>query len=87
MENAKGVLELNLEGKITSKSGEFETETEESVNNLVKNMYHILQDIHSIKNKNKSFGNFQKLTFKAGNVQYEVAIGSSSIKLFKFNKS
>jgi len=52
MENAKGILKLDLTGKINSKSGEFETETEESLNNVSKNIFHILQDAQNIKNKN-----------------------------------
>ena len=52
MENAKGILELDLTGKINSKFGEFETETEESLNNVSKNIFHILQDAQNIKNKN-----------------------------------
>ena len=87
MENAKGVLEMDLNGKILSKSGEFETEPEDSLNKISKNIFYILQDIHNIKNKNQSFGNFQKMTIKSGNTQYEIAVGASSIKVFKFNKS
>ena len=86
MENTKGILELDLTGKINSKSGEFETETEESLNNLSKNIFHILLEAQNIKNKNQPFGNFQKPTIKFGNIIYEIAIGSSTIKIFKFNK-
>ena len=87
MENAKGVLEMDLNGKILSKSGEFETEPGDSLNKISKNIFYILQDIHNIKNKNQSFGNFQKMTIKSGNTQYEIAVGASAIKVFKFNKS
>ena len=87
MDKAKGIIEMDLSGKIMSKTGEFETETEENLNKFSKNIFYILQDIQNIKNKNTTLGNFQKLTIKAGKVQYEVAIGSSVIKIFKFNKN
>ena len=87
MDKAKGIIEMDLSGKIMSKTGEFETETEENLNKFSKNIFYILQDIHSIKNKDAKLGNFQKLTIKAGQVQYEVAIGSAVIKIFKFNKN
>ena len=78
---------MDLSGKIMSKTGEFETEPEENLNKFSKNIYYILQDIHNIKNKNTALGNFQKLAIKTGKTQYEVAIGASVIKIFKFNKS
>jgi hypothetical protein len=87
MDKAKGIIEMDLSGKIMSKTGEFETEPEENLNKFSKNIYYILQDIHNIKNKNTALGNFQKLTIKTGKTQYEVAIGASVIKIFKFNKS
>ena len=87
MDKAKGIIEMDLTGKILSKTGEFETETEENINKLSKNIFYILQDIHSIKKKNSSYGNFQKLTIRASQVQYEIAIGSAVIKIFKFNRS
>jgi hypothetical protein len=87
MDKAKGIIEMDLNGKIMSKTGEFETEPEENLNKFSKNIYYILQDIHNIKNKNTALGNFQKLAIKTGKTQYEVAIGASVIKIFKFNKS
>jgi hypothetical protein len=87
MDKAKGIIEMDLSGKIMSKTGEFETEPEENLNKFSKNIYYILQDIHNIKNKNTALGNFQKLAIKTGKTQYEVAIGASVIKIFKFNKS
>ncbi len=87
MDKAKGIIEMDLNGKVMSKTGEFETEPEENLNKFSKNIFYILQDIHSIKNKDAKLGNFQKLTIKAGQVQYEVAIGSAVIKIFKFNKN
>ena len=87
MDKAKGIIEMDLNGKIMSKTGDFETEPEENLNKFSKNIFYILQDIHSIKNKDTTLGNFQKLTIKAGETQYEVAIGSAVIKIFKFNKS
>ena len=87
MDKANGIIEMDLTGKILSKTGEFETETEENINKLSKNIFYILQDIHSIKMKNSSYGNFQKLTIRASQVQYEIAIGSAVIKIFKFNRS
>jgi tRNA C32,U32 (ribose-2'-O)-methylase TrmJ len=87
MDKAKGIIELDLNGKIMSKTGEFESESEENLNKFTKNIYYILQDVHNIKNKNTTLGNFQKLTIRAGKAQYEVAIGSAVIKIFKFNKS
>ena len=87
MDKAKGIIEMDLNGKIMSKTGDFETEPEEKLNKFSKNIFYILQDIHSIKNKDTTLGNFQKLTIKAGETQYEVAIGSAVIKIFKFNKS
>ena len=87
MDKAKGIIEMDLNGTIMSKTGDFETEPEENLNKFSKNIFYILQDIHSIKNKDTTLGNFQKLTIKAGETQYEVAIGSAVIKIFKFNKS
>ena len=87
MDKAKGIIEMDLNGKVMSKTGEFETEPEENLNKFSKNIFYILQDIHSIKNKDAKLGNFQKLTIKAGQVQYEVAIGSAVIKIVKFNKN
>ena len=87
MDKAKGIIEMDLNGKVMSKTGEFETEPEENLNKFSKNIFYILKDIHSIKNKDAKLGNFQKLTIKAGQVQYEVAIGSAVIKIFKFNKN
>ena len=86
MDKAKGIIEMDLEGKVLSKTGEFETETEENINKLTKNIFYILQDIQNIKAKNASFGNFQKLTIRANQAQYEIAIGATLIKIFKFNK-
>ena len=87
MDKAKGIIEMDLSGKVTSKTGEFETETEENINKLTKNIFYILQDIHNIKSKNPSYGNFQKLTIRAKEIQYEIAIGATVIKIFKFNKN
>ncbi len=87
MDKAKGIIELDLNGNIMSKTGEFETEPEENLKKFSKNIYYILQDIHNIKNKNTTLGNFQKLTIKTGKIQYEVAIGSAVIKVFKFIKN
>ena len=87
MESTKDIIEMDFSGKVTSKQGQFENESDEKVQKLTKNVFYILQDITNIKNKNQSLGNFQKLTIKAGNVQYEVAVGSTIIKIFKFNKS
>ena len=87
MDKAKGIIEMDLSGKILSKNGEFESEAEENLNKLSKNIFYILQDIQNIKNKNSTLGNFQKLTIKVGKIQYEIAIGSSVIKIFKFYKS
>jgi tRNA C32,U32 (ribose-2'-O)-methylase TrmJ len=87
MDKAKGVIEMDLNGKVMSKTGEFETETEENIDKLTKNIFYILQDIHNIKTKNASFGNFQKLTIRANQAQYEIAIGATVIKIFKFNKN
>ncbi len=87
MDKVVGIIEMNLDGKIISTTGEFESESEDNINKFTKNIYYILQDIHNIKNKNTTLGNFQKLTIKAGKSQYEVAIGSSVIKVFKFIKS
>ena len=87
MDKAKGIIEMDLGGKVTSKTGEFETETEENINKLTKNIFYILQDIHNIKSKNPSYGNFQKLTIRAKEIQYEIAIGATVIKIFKFNKN
>lgn len=87
MDKAKGIIEMDLNGKVMSKTGEFETEPEENLNKFSKNIFYILQDIHSIKNKDAKLGNFQKLIIKAGQVQYDVAIGSAVIKIFKFNKN
>ena len=87
MDKATGIIEMDLNGKVMSKTGDFESETEENINKLTKNIFYILQDVHNIKNKNASFGNFQKLTIRASQAQYEITIGSTLIKIFKFNKS
>ena len=87
MDKAKGIIEMDLSGKVTSKTGEFESEAEENINKLSKNIFYILQDIHNIKSKNPSYGNFQKLTIRAKEIQYEIAIGATVIKIFKFNKN
>ena len=87
MDKAKGSIEMDLNGKIISKTGEFETETEENIEKLTKNVFYILQDIYNIRNKNASFGNFQKLTIRASQAQYEIAIGSTVVKIFKFNRN
>ena len=87
MDKATGIIEMDLNGKVMSKTGDFESETEENINKLTKNIFYILQDVHNIKNKNAAFGNFQKLTIRASQAQYEIAIGSTLIKIFKFNKS
>ena len=87
MDKATGIIEMDLNGKVMSKTGDFESETEENINKLTKNIFYILQDVHYIKNKNASFGNFQKLTIRASQAQYEIAIGSTVIKIFKFNKN
>ena len=87
MDKATGIIEMDLNGKVMSKTGDFESETEENINKLTKNIFYILQDVHYIKNKNTSFGNFQKLTIRASQAQYEIEIGATLIKIFKFNKS
>ena len=76
MDKAKGIIEMDLNGKIMSKTGEFEAEPEENLTKYSKNIFYILQDIYNIKNKDSTLGNFQKLTIKAGNAQYEITIGS-----------
>ena len=78
-----GRIELDLKGNIINKNGDFESELEENLNKLINTIIYILQDIHYIKSKNNSFGNFQKLTLKALKFRYEVAIGSSSIRIVK----
>ena len=87
MESIKDVIEMDLNGKVTSKQGQFENESEEKLQKLTKNIFYILQDITNIKNKNQSLGKFHKLTIKAGDVRYEIAVGSTIIKIFKFNQS
>ena len=84
--SGEGKIDLDLTGKIISKTGDFENESEENLSKLTTNLIYILQDVHSIKSKNNSLGNFQKLTLKASKLRYEVAIGSSSIRIVKFNQ-
>ena len=86
MDKVVGIIEMNLDGKIISTTGEFESESEDNINKFTKNIYYILQDINNIKNKNLSYGNFQKLTIRANKAQYEIAIGAAVIKIFKFNQ-
>ena len=81
-----GRIELDLKGNIINKNGDFESELEENLNKLINTIIYILQDIHYIKSKNNSFGNFQKLTLKALKFRYEVAIGSSTIRIVKINQ-
>ena len=87
MESIKDVIEMDFTGKVSSKKGEFESESEENLKKLSKNIFNILQDITNIKNKNPSFGNFKKLTIKTDNIQYQVAVGSTMIKIAKFIKN
>jgi hypothetical protein len=79
-------MELYLYGNLINKNGDFENESEENLSKLITNLIYILQDVHSIKSKNNSLGNFQKITLKASKLRYEVAIGSSSIRTVKFNQ-
>ena len=58
-------MELDLNGNLINKNGDFENESEENLSKLTTNLIYILQDVHSIKSKNNSLGNFQKLTLKA----------------------
>ncbi len=81
-----GRMELDLNGNLINKNGDFENESEENLSKLITNLIYILQDVHSIKSKNNSLGNFQKITLKASKLRYEVAIGSSSIRIVKFNQ-
>ena len=81
-----GIIELDLKGNIINKNGDFESELEENLNKLINTIIYILQDIHYIKSKNNSFGNFQKLTLKGLKFRYEVAIGSSTIRIVKINQ-
>ena len=87
MDKANGIIEMDLSGKVTAKSGDFESEKEENINKFAKNIFYILQDLQNIKNKNKDLGNFQKLTIKSGKIQYEIAVGKSVIKVCKFNQN
>jgi hypothetical protein len=82
-----GIINLDLNGVITSKTGDFENESEENLNKLTKNILYILQDVNAIKTKEGvgGFGNFQKITLKCMKFRYEVAIGNSSIRIVKFN--
>ena len=59
-----GRMELDLNGNLINKNGDFENESEENLSKLTTNLIYILQDVHSIKSKNNSLENFQKLNLK-----------------------
>ena len=81
-----GKIELNFQGEIISKDGDFENESEENLNKLTINILYILQDINAIKSKvgTGDYGNFQKITLKNMKYRYEIAIGNSTIRIVKF---
>ena len=43
--SGEGKIDLDLTGKIISKTGDFENESEENLNKLTKNIIYILQDM------------------------------------------
>ncbi len=47
-------MELDLNGNLINKNGDFENELEENLSKLTTNLIYILQEIHSIKSKNNS---------------------------------
>jgi len=76
-------LEIDFEGKIIDKKGDFENENDNNLSKFIKNIIYILQDVNSIQKNDVSLGNFQKISIKFQEFKYDIAIGEKCIKLVK----
>ena len=85
MSEQNGIIEIDLKGNIQSKLGEFESMEEAALSKLIKNILYILQDTTMIKSKASSLGDVELLAIKGTNCRYEVAVGSSTIKIIKYS--
>ena len=85
MSEQNGIIEIDLKGISQSKLGEFESMEEAALSKLIKNILYILQDTTMIKSKASSLGALQMIAIKGTNCRYEVAVGSSTIKIIKYS--
>ena len=84
-EEINNIIECDLKGGIVSKKGEFESMSEDVLKKITKKIVFILKDAVSLENK-ANLGKFKKISIKDGKNQYEVAIGSTAIKIIKVAK-
>lgn len=82
MSETIGVLEFDLKGDIKEKTGDFANEDNES---FIQKILYMLQDVNAIKTKLPNVGQFVKMRIKNDKTKYDVAVGSSSIKINKYN--
>ena len=82
-----GILELDLEGSVVNKSGDFVSMEENALVNFSKKFYFVLQDVHELQKTGNELGAFKKITLKGNNVLYEAAVGEKCIKIYKFLRS
>ncbi len=54
------------------------------ISELTQNVLYILQDVNSLKSKLPNSGNFLKIRIRNDKSHYEVAVGSSYIRVNKY---
>ncbi len=88
-----GMVEITLEGdvikvkqlsKAKQKSGDFEKSDANEISELTKNILYIIQDVNSLKSKLQNSGNFIKIRIRNDKSHFEVAVGSSYIRVNKY---
>ena len=62
----------------------YETDDDKDLTDLVKNMIYIIQDVQSIKTQISNLGGLIKIRIRCDNEHYEMALGSSIIKINKY---
>lgn len=77
-----GILDFDLKGVIKEKTGEFANEDNES---FIQNILYMLQDVNVIRTKRPHLGQFVRMRIKNEKTKYDVTVGSTSIKIKKYN--
>ena len=80
-----GVIELDINGEVKSKAGEYESFDEAELQKTAKKIIYILQDLKCLQTKCPNLGNYLKMQFKSDKARYEILQGKEIIKLLKYS--